>query len=133
MRHRKICRGTRAGTTSDSRQPAPGTREYTTLYTADVAEWILREIEGGRSLHDVCRDHGIPAYSTVQGWVTRVREGFAARFTRAREIGHTRRGRATIYTKELAERILHELSQVARCATSAWTTACRPRARCGCG
>jgi hypothetical protein len=81
------------------------------LYTTELAERILREVAGGRSLHDLCRDQGIPAYSTVQGWLKRDRDGFAARFARAREIGHTRRGAATIYTEEIAERILHELSQ----------------------
>lgn len=79
------------------------------LYTRELAERILGEVEDGRSLHDVCGDDGIPAYSTVQGWVSRDRDGFAARYARAREIGNTPRGRATIYTPQIAERLLHEL------------------------
>jgi hypothetical protein len=90
---------------------ASTTRVYPTLYTAELAGRILREVAGGRSLHDLCRDQGIPAYSTIQGWVKRDRDGFAVRFARARETGRTGRGAATIYTEEIAERILHELSR----------------------
>jgi transposase-like protein len=86
------------------------TRASPTLYTAELAERILHEVEGGRSLHDVCRDHGVPAYSTVRGWVVRDHEGFAARYIGAREIGHPRRGRAPLYTAEIAERVLRELA-----------------------
>ena len=96
------------------RQPRPaGAAAYgpPSLYKTELAERILREVAGGRSLHDVCGDEGIPAYSTVQGWLKRDRDGFAARFARARETGRTPRGAATIYTEEIAERILHELSQ----------------------
>jgi hypothetical protein len=36
-------------------------------YTAEIADRILREVERGRSLHDACRDDGIPAYATMLG------------------------------------------------------------------
>ena len=42
-------------------------------YTAELADHILREVERGRSLHDVCRDDGLPAYRTVLGWTARPR------------------------------------------------------------
>jgi transposase-like protein len=83
---------------------------YATLYTAEVAERILQELSDGRSLRDICRDRGMPSPSAVQDWVSSDREGFAARYNRAREVGHTVTGRPTPYTAELAERILHELS-----------------------
>jgi hypothetical protein len=99
---------------NDNRRPRPAgavAHGPPSLYTTELAERILREVAGGRSLHDLCGDQGIPAYSTVQGWLKRDRDGFAARFARARETGRTPRGAATIYTEEIAERILHELSQ----------------------
>jgi hypothetical protein len=99
----------------DDRQPPPADAAAVAhgppLYTTELAERILREVAGGRSLHDLCLDQGFPAYSTVQGWLKRDRDGFASRFARARETGRTRRGAATIYTEEIAARILHELSQ----------------------
>jgi hypothetical protein len=79
------------------------------LYTPELAERILREVESGRTLHDVCRDHGIPAYSTVRGWMQKDRDGFAARLRHARTVNRGRVSRATIYTAELAERVLQGL------------------------
>jgi hypothetical protein len=78
-------------------------------YTAELADYILREVERGRSLHDVCRDDGLPAYSTVLGWTARLCE-FATRYDRARAIGNPRHGGETLYTPELADRILAGLA-----------------------
>jgi terminase small subunit-like protein len=58
------------------------------LYTAEIAERVLDELAGGRTLRDVCRDDGMPPHNTVRGWVVGDREGFAARYTRARETGY---------------------------------------------
>jgi hypothetical protein len=80
-----------------------------TLYTAEIADRILNELIGGRSLPDVCTDEGIPAYGTVRQWEMDDREGFAARCKRAREIGNAKPGRPTLYTAEIADRILDEL------------------------
>jgi transposase-like protein len=80
-------------------------------YTAELAKRILRELSGGRSLGDVCRDGGMPTRGTVRQWVIRDHEGFAARYNRAREIGQAPTGRrVALYTAETAERILSELS-----------------------
>ena len=79
------------------------------LYAPELAAHILREVESGRTLYDVCRDHGIPAYSTVRGWIQKDRDGFAARLRHARTVNRGRRSRATIYTAELAERVLQGL------------------------
>ncbi len=88
---------------------AATTRGPASLYTAELAERILREVASGRSLHDVCHDEGIPAYTTVQGWVATDRDGFAARYTEARELGRTVCKRAPLYPADIEERILREL------------------------
>jgi terminase small subunit-like protein len=64
-----------------------GGRESPTLYTAQLAERILRELLTGRSLRDVCQDDGIPSERTVRTWATEDREGFAAYYRQARKIG----------------------------------------------
>ena len=64
-----------------------GGRESPTLYTAELAERILRELLTGRSLRDVCRDDGMPSEGTVRAWATEDREGFAAFYREARKMG----------------------------------------------
>jgi hypothetical protein len=59
-------------------------------YSEAVADRILNELMNGRTLIDVCADPDTPAVCTVHHWVLNDREGFAARYRRAREIGcHT--------------------------------------------
>lgn len=83
--------------------------ERATLYSDEIAQRILDQLESGRGLADVCSDDGMPSASTVRNWVMDDREGFRARYRRARDIGHTRANRFVTYTPELAERILAEL------------------------
>jgi transposase-like protein len=78
-------------------------------YSPELADRIVREIERGRSLHDVCRDNGLPAYRTVLGWTVRIRE-FGARYHRARAIGNPRHGGEDLYSEDLAELILAGLA-----------------------
>lgn len=59
-----------------------------TLYSAKAADRILSELASGRTLREVCRDDGMPAESTVRLWALDDREGFSARYARAREIGY---------------------------------------------
>jgi hypothetical protein len=59
-----------------------------TLYTADIAKRILEDLSDGRPLAHVCRDPGMPSHVTVRQWEKDDREGFAARYRRAREIGY---------------------------------------------
>jgi hypothetical protein len=80
----------------------------TPLYTAEIADHILGELRAGRSLHDVCCDDGMPHRATVTKWVEQDREGFAARYRQARQIGHGSSGDVR-YTPEVAERFLAEL------------------------
>jgi hypothetical protein len=79
-------------------------------YTAELADRILQEVARGRSLRAVCRDQGMPR-ATVQHWVSNNREGFAARYRAAREIGgYKLTGRPTLYTAAIAQRILDGVS-----------------------
>jgi hypothetical protein len=56
-------------------------------YTTEVAEEICRRLATGDSLRAICRGEGFPPESTVRLWVVDDVEGFAARYTRARDIG----------------------------------------------
>jgi hypothetical protein len=55
---------------------------------AELAQRICEALAAGRTLRDVCRDPGMPAPSTVLAWVKADRDGFAARYREAREIGY---------------------------------------------
>jgi hypothetical protein len=68
-----------------------GMKGSPTLYTAELAERILRGLRRGRSLRAICKDDGIPSEGTVRTWATDDREGFAARYRQAREIGNQAR------------------------------------------
>jgi hypothetical protein len=58
-----------------------------TTYSAAIADRILDQLADGRTLADVCRDPGMPAQGTVWQWKAEDREGFAARYNTARELG----------------------------------------------
>jgi hypothetical protein len=58
-----------------------------TLYTPELADTVLARLAAGETLKSICRFDGIPSEATVRGWALDDREGFAARFARAREIG----------------------------------------------
>lgn len=81
------------------------------LYTSEIAQRILDQLAAGRRLMDICRDPGMPSRATVQQWASANRDGFAARYQRARQIGNARAGRPTIYTAEIAKWIIEELSE----------------------
>jgi transposase-like protein len=100
-----------AGPAPSASTPASTRGRFASLYTAELAERILNEVQGGRALLSVCRDDGVPAYNTVYGWVLRDVEGFAARYARARDIGGRRGARAIQYTTELADHILREVER----------------------
>jgi hypothetical protein len=59
-----------------------------TVYTAELALEICRRLAEGKTLREVCRDEELPPESTVRRWVADDREGFAAHYARAREIGY---------------------------------------------
>jgi hypothetical protein len=57
------------------------------VYTAEIADHILRELRAGRSLRDICLEDAMPHRDTVTDWIRQDREGFAARYREAREVG----------------------------------------------
>jgi transposase-like protein len=79
------------------------------VHTPELAQHILDQLSSGRSLRAVCRNDGMPALNTVLKWVRDDREGFAARYRQALRIGNVPRGRPSLYTDEIADRILVEL------------------------
>lgn len=59
------------------------------VYTAESADKIISLLTEGQTLREICRnDEELPAESTVRLWVADDREGFAPRYTRAREVGY---------------------------------------------
>jgi hypothetical protein len=81
-----------------------------TRYTAEIADRIVRQLSDGRTLTDICGDPGMPSCSTVRQWAMQDREGFAERYKRAREVGAPATGRPTLYSADLADWILDQLS-----------------------
>lgn len=59
-----------------------------TLYTPEIAAEICLRLAEGKTLREVCRSEEFPAESTVRLWAAEDREGFSARYARAREIGY---------------------------------------------
>jgi hypothetical protein len=59
-------------------------------YTTALSETILEQLAKGRTLRDVCDDHGMPSRQTVQRWATDNIGGFAARYRRAWYVGVAR-------------------------------------------
>lgn len=53
----------------------------------DKADEIIDWISAGKTLREWCRIEGNPAFRTVYDWADKD-EAFAARFARAREVGH---------------------------------------------
>jgi hypothetical protein len=57
------------------------------LYTPEIAETILEQLQDGMSLVQICAADGMPSRGAVQWWVTNDHDGFASRYARARETG----------------------------------------------
>lgn len=55
------------------------------IYSDELAETICRRIAEGESLSRICSDPGMPTATTVREWDRRDRDGFSARYARARE------------------------------------------------
>jgi hypothetical protein len=58
-----------------------------TRYENRIADEILDELSSGRSLVSVCADPDMPAHPTVRRWAAEDRDGFGARYRRARQLG----------------------------------------------
>lgn len=63
--------------------------------TPKIEQAILDNLEAGKSLSEICRTDGMPAWSTVHRW-TDDDEDFAGRITRAREIGYAARAEQAV-------------------------------------
>lgn len=62
------------------------TRGRPTLYTEEIASDVLERIAAGESLRQICVSEKYPAEATVRLWAIEDREGFSARYARAREL-----------------------------------------------
>src|SRR3954470_6550701 len=71
-------------------------------YSKDLAEHILQQLRAGRALRAVFADAGMPSARTVQGWVKRDVDGFAAACGAARVA-------VPAYAPDIAERIFQGL------------------------
>lgn len=56
------------------------------VYTPEIADEICRRLADGEGLVAICRDKHMPAEAAVRKWALDDREGFYARYARAREI-----------------------------------------------
>jgi hypothetical protein len=56
------------------------------VYTPDLADAICARLSEGESLNAICAAADMPSESTVRGWALDDREGFAAKYARAREL-----------------------------------------------
>src|SRR6185312_4418034 len=59
-------------------------------YSEEIADRICDRLMRGDSLNAICSEDAFPPESTVRQWVTDNREGFSAKYARAREIGADR-------------------------------------------
>ena len=59
-----------------------------TLYTPELMAEICRRLAEGESLLHICRTAGMPSEGTVRLWVKQDRDGCAAQYTQARELGY---------------------------------------------
>lgn len=57
-------------------------------FTQEIADTICERLSEGESLNSICKDEGMPSEAAVRAWALEDREGFAAKYTRAREIGY---------------------------------------------
>jgi hypothetical protein len=55
------------------------------VYTEELAQEILVRLSDGESLSEICRDPKMPTHHAIHKWVHSNKEGFAARYTLARE------------------------------------------------
>lgn len=58
-----------------------------TIYSAELAERILLQLEAGKSLREICAADDMPSRATVTSWISGNRTGFASQYALAKEIG----------------------------------------------
>jgi hypothetical protein len=72
----------------DKQAEAPKERGRPTRHSKALADRICEQLADGKTLREVCKGEDMPPEATVRRWVLDDREGFAAQYTRAREIGY---------------------------------------------
>jgi hypothetical protein len=77
-------------------------------YTREIADRVIEGLTASRTLAAVLDDPRMPSRKTICVWVATDRDGFAARYRLARQIGYART-RQVACTPELEELILVEL------------------------
>ena len=60
-------------------------RKKGVTYTKKIADYILTEIEKGRSLTSICKEDNVPTYRSVQQWVRDDKNDFTRLYKQARE------------------------------------------------
>jgi hypothetical protein len=56
------------------------------IYTEAIADEICARLAAGESLNKICKDSHLPVESCIRAWAIDDREGFYAKYTRARQI-----------------------------------------------
>jgi hypothetical protein len=87
----------------EARAIGPG-RASQVRYSPEIVEAFLAELMAGRNLVDVCTDPDMPSATTINTWVATDRDGFAARYRAAREVGRLRKAQVA-YSPEVIERL----------------------------
>lgn len=66
-------------------------------YTPEIADEICERVAAGESLNGICLSPLMPSESAVRQWAINDRDGFAAKYARAREL------RTDVYADEIIE------------------------------
>lgn len=69
------------------KKAAPKKRCRSSKYTKANVDEICGRLSMGESLYAICKDAGMPAHPTVILWANENKDGFADKYTRARNIG----------------------------------------------
>ncbi len=88
-----------------ARQTGHSTIPGQVRYTREIADQVTDGLMSGRHLAELCKDAGMPSPATISRWVAEDRDGFAARYRRARQIGHTIAPGQVRYTPEIADQV----------------------------
>jgi hypothetical protein len=57
------------------------------VFTQAIADEICTALSAGKSLNAICKAEGMPSEHAVRAWAMDDREGFAAKYARARDLG----------------------------------------------
>ena len=77
-------------------------------YAPEIAEAVLASLMAGRTLSEVCAEPGMPGLTAVNRWIATDRDGFAARYRAARQVGQRRQAEVG-YSEAAAEAVLAAL------------------------